>query len=59
MTHSGSRQQESQMTRQISVVLLELVLVLVVVVQIPESGGIEDEKVSSPKWSNHYQPLWC
>ena len=25
----------------------------------PESEGIEDEKVSSPKWSNHCQPLRC
>jgi hypothetical protein len=44
-------------TRQIKVVLKKLILVLVVVMSIPESGGIEDEKVSSPKWSNHCQPL--
>jgi hypothetical protein len=28
-----------------------------VVISIPASGGIEDEKISSPKWSNHSQPL--
>jgi hypothetical protein len=45
------------MTGQMQVVLMELILVLVVVMPIPESGGVEDEKVSSSKWSNHCQPL--
>ena len=44
---SGSRLQRSQKTKQ-QIVSLELVLVLVVVISIPESGGIEGEKVSSP-----------
>ncbi len=35
---------------QIKVVSKKLIRVLVVVMSIPESGGIEDQKVSSPKW---------